>query len=880
MIPVAAIIVLIILVILVVVKVENGGGDAAADENKCQVSEWSPWTECSAACGSGKHSRTRTIIDKKDGNCPALFEEEPCNSQPCTTECVMGDWTPWSDCSTKCGGGTQTRKKPILSDKSTGGLKCPEVNEVRPCNPEACDVDCEVTDWSEWSGCSTACGPGKHTRSRSIKVQPIGKGKPCPALVDSADCDNQPCPVDCVVSPWSDWTPCDLSCGGGSSRRSRSVLVHPTGGGLECPALEQVKPCNNQECNKDCVVSDWSPWSACSASCGGGSSSRVRYIISPASGTGKACPALIDYLDCNKDACPTDCIVSEWSPWSTCSKECGSGIQTRTRTIIKPSTYGTCPSLSESRPCNYQECPVHCKVSDWSNWSECDETCGGGVQIRSREILQFPNSTGTACPVLIDSQDCASAACDVNDFIVSPWSPWSSCGVCGNEQQSRTRTIIKFGAPGRKQPPLRQVRPCSNKQCPTECVVSDWSDWSECTATCGGGVQHRTRFILKYPQNTDKQCPPLVETRECNTQGCAVNCQLGPWSEWSPCSAKCEGGTRTRTRAVTVPAANGGAACGALSEVEPCNTQVCDRDCDVSDWSAWSECTTSCGPGTHSRTRVIRNGPSGKGAACPSLSETVDCAHQACPINCAVSEWSPWTPCSASCGGGISSRSRTVITHPANNGIPCPNLSENQPCNTQSCPVDCIEDEWSAWSNCSATCGGGQQTMTRGIKRAAANGGKPCGDLIRYQPCNSDPCPAPFVISTHYGWGLCTLQNIVSQETPMILSINYQQWIYGGDKTIRLAVSPNLGLSVEKKNYTDEARILVDIESKMDKWEYTPNGPIILVDNNGNHITKDGFSLGVTLLNQDILGGRIILHRGYNSWNRNQTSVFTGIFIK
>ena len=36
------------------------------------------------------------------------------------------------------------------------------------------------------------------------------------------------------------------------------------------------------------------------------------------------------------------------------------------------------------------------------------------------------------------------------------------------------------------------------KPCPSECVVSDWSDWGTCSKTCGkkGGMQTRTRQIL------------------------------------------------------------------------------------------------------------------------------------------------------------------------------------------------------------------------------------------------------------------------------------------------------------------------------------------------------------------------------------------------
>ncbi len=669
-------------------------------------------------------------------------------------DCTVGDWSKWGDCDLPCGGGSRTRTRPIITHPTVGGAACPQTTDTEPCNVLPCDVDCEVSDWSLWSGCTTNCGPGFKSRSRSIKKQAGGKGNPCPDLTETADCGNKACPVNCSVGEWSEWSPCDVSCGGaGTSRRRRNVLIHPANGGLECPATEQVKICGSEPCDKDCVVSDWSPWSACSASCGGGVQSRVRYIISPASGKGKTCPPLIEYRDCNAEACPTDCVVSEWSPWSNCSKPCGSGTQVRTRTIIKPSTYGNCPSLEEHRPCNYEECPVDCEVSDWSNWSECDATCGGGSKIRTREILKFPNTTGKACPSLIDSEDCGNDICGIDDCIVSAWSDWSPCGLCGNQTHYRTRTIIK---PGKRCPPLREVQPCKNSQCPVECVVSDWSDWSECTATCDGGVQHRTRFILKYPENTSTPCPPLVETRDCNKKPCPTNCVLGPWSNWSNCSKSCEGGIQTRSRAVITPAANGGMPCGAQSDSKPCNTQVCDRDCQVSGWSAWSACSTSCDTetsiGTHSRTRVIIQEPTGAGKACPTLTETEKCGNQRCPINCVPEDWKPnWSDCSHKCGGGVRTRSRAVKTPAQFGGESCADMSQMEVCNTQPCPVDCIEDEWGEWSACDKQYNG-KSTRTRGVKQAPDHGGKPCAELIQKVDCNVAPPAVDCVVSPWSGW--------------------------------------------------------------------------------------------------------------------------------
>ena len=54
----------------------------------------------------------------------------------------------------------------------------------------------------------------------------------------------------------------------------------------------------------------------------------------------------------------------------------------------------------------------------------------------------------------------------------------------------------------------------------------------------------------------------------------------GGWSDfgdWSECSAECGGGTQTRNRTCTNPApANGGADCvGEATESQNCNTQPC-----------------------------------------------------------------------------------------------------------------------------------------------------------------------------------------------------------------------------------------------------------------------------------------------------------------
>jgi hypothetical protein len=59
---------------------------------------------------------------------------------------------------------------------------------------------------------------------------------------------------------------------------------------------------------------------------------------------------------------------------------------------------------------------------------------------------------------------------------------------------------------------------CTSVLIPVDCVVSDWSEWSDCSAECGGGTQTRTRTIVTPAQNGGTVCDALIETRECNMQ--------------------------------------------------------------------------------------------------------------------------------------------------------------------------------------------------------------------------------------------------------------------------------------------------------------------------------------------------------------------------
>jgi len=128
------------------------------------------------------------------------------------------------------------------------------------------------------------------------------------------------------------------------------------------------------------------------------------------------------------------------------------------------------------------------------------------------------------------------------------------------------------------------------------------NSWSDCSKDCGDGIKTRDVFCVNDLTDLmvdDSFCDSSkpVESQSCNTHACPVDCEVSEWSLWSDCSQECDSGTQSRTRSVLVEPLNGGLACPSLSESQSCNTHACPVDCEVSEWSLWSDCSQECDGG-------------------------------------------------------------------------------------------------------------------------------------------------------------------------------------------------------------------------------------------------------------------------------------------
>lgn len=109
----------------------------------------------------------------------------------------------------------------------------------------------------------------------------------------------------------------------------------------------------------------------------------------------------------------------------------------------------------------------------------------------------------------------------------------------------------------------------------------DFDVWSVCSVTCGKGYQERVRNCT-FPDNYSgrEKCEGSdKDRRACSFEPCVINGGWSQWSDWSNCSRTCGSGYQRQSRECNSPEpAHGGEYCKVENEIENLKYKYCHND--------------------------------------------------------------------------------------------------------------------------------------------------------------------------------------------------------------------------------------------------------------------------------------------------------------
>nr|XP_033772620.1 ADAMTS-like protein 2 isoform X2 [Geotrypetes seraphini] len=354
-----------------------------------------------------------------------------------------------------------------------------------------------------------------------------------------------------------------------------------------------------------------------------------------------------------------------------------------------------------------------------SAYAPCSSTCTSGISSSYAICVRYDGVEveETYCDALTRPEPthefCTGREC------LPRWesSRWSECSrTCGEGYQYRTVRCWKMLAPGFDSSVYDELcegsklaKPMARKVCTKKACGPQWelSEWSECLARCGTrGVMRREVRCSVDSFLCDVSKKPLEE-KECTGPPCDRRWTA---SEWGPCSGPCGEGRMSRHVACRNMEGQviSDTQCDLATKplaIYPCG----DKNCPAH-WveQEWDQCNASCGRGEKSRKVLcvgLENGgyreyPEARCDLSRKPEEQAACFRRPC------SAWftTSWSQCSKTCG--IGQQVRDVKCYQGEQlGQGCDLVSKpdvRQMCQVQSCPTDAPDEscEDKVTSNC------------------------------------------------------------------------------------------------------------------------------------------------------------------------------------
>ncbi|NXY81156.1 PPN protein, partial [Alcedo cyanopectus] len=235
-----------------------------------------------------------------------------------------------------------------------------------------------------------------------------------------------------------------------------------------------------------------------------------------------------------------------WSygSWSECSSECGGGFQSRlVFCTIDNEIYPDYMCRNKLQPdsnrtCGHQTCP---QTKRWrtGEWGSCSATCGGGTQTRSVYCVAFD---GQSPQGVVDNAECmafaqqprSSQPCNMRQCAAWTTGPWSECSAsCGEGVQTRTVTCrTQQGSQAQDFACLMEPKPSATQPCLKENCIQEigWhvGDWGLCSKSCNSGI--RTRQVICADSDSRFYSPETCKAIQPQKPAILGSCNMQPCS--------------------------------------------------------------------------------------------------------------------------------------------------------------------------------------------------------------------------------------------------------------------------------------------------------------------------------------------------------------